>query len=421
MKKLKTIILALTVQCGVAQTTLLTNLQGCYPLNNDNAVNGVTANNPLLNGTIFNVFGATGHTGLPNTAYQFLGNTSSRIELPDNVLLKPNRISFSGWIYIGSPNPAYIVFTKNACGTNQEAYSLGYSSGFFSIAKASGSGVCNRVILSSSVPVTIGQWYHVGFYMDNSIMEIYVNGVQNATTHTIPWGYTTGKNVILGGSQELVDAPFRGILDNLRFYDRRLLAYEFNFLYNNDKPCDFDCPIYQSDRGSQNPTSMVIREDGNTTNAKINSELGSFPFSVTSAAKEEVSAKPIDAKQKQIEEQQKQIETQKQIIEALNQRLKITGNSSSDIQKADNDMGQNEPNPFAKETRVEFNLSAKVKTANMMIYDLFGKQVASFPIEERGSSSILINANKLANGVYVYSIIADNQIIDVKRMVVAQD
>ncbi len=420
MKKLTTLILASALQCGMAQTTLLTNLQACYPLDCDRVINQVPVNNPLLNGTEFNVTCDTGHTGVLNTAYHFAGNSTSRIELPDNVLLKPTAISFSGWFKLDNFNSSYLVFTKNPCWVNQEAYSLGCGAGGFSIAKASGSGVCNRVILGSSVPVALGKWYHVGFYIDNSVMEIYVNGVQNSTTHNIPWGYVAGKKVILGGSQEVFDAPFQGSMDNLRFYDRRLQPQEFEYIFKHDPRCDFDCPVYAGGGGIPDQRSLVIRETGDANQTVTDPISQAFPSPSSPFAKMEVNTM-LTPNEVKLSEQQKQLEAQKLMIEVLTEKLRTAGTSGSSINDNGNAMNQNEPNPFASETRVDFNLSSKVKKADLVVYDLFGKQVATFPIEERGNSFVMLQANKLSNGVYIYSIVADGKTIDVKRMVVAQE
>jgi myo-inositol-hexaphosphate 3-phosphohydrolase len=65
-------------------------------------------------------------------------------------------------------------------------------------------------------------------------------------------------------------------------------------------------------------------------------------------------------------------------------------------------------------------LPAQVSTASLMVYDLSGKQISSFPITEKGSSSITITSEKLAAGIYIYSVIADGKLLDSKRMIVAQ-
>lgn len=119
----------------------------------------------------------------------------------------------------------------------------------------------------------------------------------------------------------------------------------------------------------------------------------------------------------QLADLQKQLEEQKQMISNL-QKGSATGlNQASGV--SDFSMAQNEPNPFSTETVINYNLPEKVMSAYVAVYDLSGKQLATFPISQKGSSSITLSSEKLAAGIYIYSIIADNKTIDSKRMVVA--
>jgi len=120
-----------------------------------------------------------------------------------------------------------------------------------------------------------------------------------------------------------------------------------------------------------------------------------------------------------MQEQQKQIVEQREQISDLSQKLATTTGINELSNNSGFSMSQNEPNPFNGETVVKYTLPAQVKTASMMIYDLTGKQIAVLPITEKGSSSITLTSEKLAAGIYIYSIVADNKIIDSKRMVVA--
>ena len=81
-------------------------------------------------------------------------------------------------------------------------------------------------------------------------------------------------------------------------------------------------------------------------------------------------------------------------------------------------MEQNIPNPFSRETVVNYTLPQQTGSAYMAVYDLSGKQIASFPLNQKGSSAITISSEKLAAGVYIYSIIDDGKLMDSKRMIV---
>jgi hypothetical protein len=121
-----------------------------------------------------------------------------------------------------------------------------------------------------------------------------------------------------------------------------------------------------------------------------------------------------------MQEQQQQIAEQRELIHELMQKVS-TATGINEVKGADGfSMSQNEPNPFKGETTVHYTLPDKVRNAQMNVYDLSGKQIASFPLTEKGSSAITLSSEKLAAGIYIYSIVADDKIVDSKRMVVSQ-
>ncbi|MBR5802849.1 MAG: T9SS type A sorting domain-containing protein [Bacteroidaceae bacterium] len=81
---------------------------------------------------------------------------------------------------------------------------------------------------------------------------------------------------------------------------------------------------------------------------------------------------------------------------------------------------QNNPNPFTENTVIEYSLPESVQTANIYIYDMNGKQIEQIYLTERGESSITINGENLSAGMYLYSLIADGQVIDTKRMILTK-
>ena len=131
---------------------------------------------------------------------------------------------------------------------------------------------------------------------------------------------------------------------------------------------------------------------------------------------------------KAVQEQQQMIEAQQQTIANQQKAIDALLNANTDAKKALQQNGtdkigftmeQNNPNPFTLETTVTYNLPKEITSAYMAVYDLSGKQITSFPINQKGEGSMIINAEKLAPGIYIYSIIGDNKVLDSKRMVVA--
>ncbi len=133
----------------------------------------------------------------------------------------------------------YILYTKNPSTSNNfESYALTLSyTGVFTVVKSYGNAVTKEAINTSSV--IAGTWYHVAMAIGNDSLKLWVNGVLKATnTVTFSFNYLAGKNIYLGSTNESnYYAPFTGVIDNPRFYDRKLNGDEVNALYTNDPTC----------------------------------------------------------------------------------------------------------------------------------------------------------------------------------------
>lgn len=234
MKKIASVCLLLNTFFVAAQS-LTTSLTACYSLDGN-------ANDPInsLNGTLGSAVTLTvNRFNNPNSAYSFNGTSSSYIELPNTPLLKPaDAISFSVWLKPNLNPGSHIIYTKNNQNSNFEAFMLcAYiNSPVFRINKANATN--NNVVLSTTT-ITPGTWYHVVGTIDNTSLNLYINGVLEGTTASTFSGfdYQIGKKVFLGDSQESYSVPYNGSMDNLRFYNRTLTAAEVVQLYNSDPTC----------------------------------------------------------------------------------------------------------------------------------------------------------------------------------------
>ncbi len=119
------------------------------------------------------------------------------------------------------------------------------------------------------------------------------------------------------------------------------------------------------------------------------------------------------------------IKEQQLIIENLQSemtesKLKSTSNSlksdnSTEAYKAK--LYQNIPNPFTEITKIEYFLDEEITTAHIFIYDMHGTQLKNFLLHHKGYGNVTINGGELKAGMYMYTLIADNKVIDTKRMV----
>jgi Chaperone of endosialidase/Secretion system C-terminal sorting domain len=81
---------------------------------------------------------------------------------------------------------------------------------------------------------------------------------------------------------------------------------------------------------------------------------------------------------------------------------------------------QNVPNPFNQQTVINFNVAQNAGVAMIAIYDLNGRQIRSEQVNQRGAGQLVINANELSPGMYIYALIVDGKAADSKRMIVTE-
>lgn len=148
-----------------------------------------------------------------------------------------------------------------------------------------------------------------------------------------------------------------------------------------------------------------------------------------------------------VKEQQIQIETlqglayaQEQDIVALKKELKDccnvnknnsklkSGSIASDglseenqILKKSAELFENSPNPFTLDTEIRCFIPEDSENAIIIIHDLQGVEIESHPVNNKGYCSINISGSKLNAGMYVYTLVVDNKIIDSKRMLLTAE
>lgn len=81
---------------------------------------------------------------------------------------------------------------------------------------------------------------------------------------------------------------------------------------------------------------------------------------------------------------------------------------------------QNTPNPFTENTEIGYAIPEDAKSATLYIYDMNGKQVDEAALSQRGKGTVTLQGSRLEAGIYLYSLIIDGKLIDVKRMVLTK-
>ena len=80
-------------------------------------------------------------------------------------------------------------------------------------------------------------------------------------------------------------------------------------------------------------------------------------------------------------------------------------------------LNQNDPNPFAEQTRISYFIPTEVKEAKIIFFTNTGLVMQTVIINDRGNGQMNIYGEKLSSGIYSYSLIADGKIIDTKKMI----
>ena len=58
--------------------------------------------------------------------------------------------------------------------------------------------------------------------------------------------------------------------------------------------------------------------------------------------------------------------------------------------------------------------------ANVIVYNLEGKQLKELQVQGRGNVSATILGNELSAGMYIYALIVDGKVVDTKRMILTK-
>ena len=90
------------------------------------------------------------------------------------------------------------------------------------------------------------------------------------------------------------------------------------------------------------------------------------------------------------------------------------------IKDIKSELFQNAPNPFKDNTAIKYTIPQNTKSASLLIYDMNGKQINQFVLSQRGMGIVTIEGSQLEAGMYLYSLIVDGTVIDVKRMILTK-
>lgn len=75
------------------------------------------------------------------------------------------------------------------------------------------------------------------------------------------------------------------------------------------------------------------------------------------------------------------------------------------------------PNPFSGTAKLTYSMDSKVDNARIVIYNMIGEEVKNIPVNNP-QGLIILDSDDFESGVYFYSLVANNEILATKKMVV---
>lgn len=234
----------INTEIELEEASLTTGLVAHYRLNEGSGDDYTSNNN---NGTSYNVTSASDRNGSAGRASRFNG-TSSYINIPDKSYLSistTGKLSISVWMKVETLN--FPVTTNDYVhwigkGTsNQHEYTLRvYNQNSDRPSRIS----CYAFNLSGGLgagsyvqePVSLNQWIHIVAVYDkpNNAIKIYKNGVLKKTSTFSSYSITpqNGSAPLRVGTRDFANY-FKGVLDELRIYNRVLTQSEITSLSGN--------------------------------------------------------------------------------------------------------------------------------------------------------------------------------------------
>jgi hypothetical protein len=194
------------------------------------------------------IYGATWTTGKLDDALIFDGN-NDYVQIPNNQSqqISTNQITVSAWIKLNED----VGNTQRRIVCKQEIPNCSWGLEIFG--KSYGSSTGNQIVFHDSDGSTVyyncvsathlntGQWYHIVATDNEGAVRIYLNGLLDTLNNKGAGGIPSQINAPIDISKTNPDFSFffKGLIDDVRIYDRALSAAEVAQLYAIPEPVTF--------------------------------------------------------------------------------------------------------------------------------------------------------------------------------------
>ena len=189
----------------------------------NNAVDSIGTNNgSFINGAAFT-------NGMVGTAFNL--NGSNYVSVPNAVALNPtNVITVECWLYRSALVGPFDPVIKKEDVSNANGYAIEFNANhlLFWVYRNVGGWASS----GGSVPIALGQWYHIAGVYDGAHLLCYTNG-QLASSAAVSGSVGISTNILsIGNDPGNPTRFFNGRLDEVSIYHRALSAAEIASIYN---------------------------------------------------------------------------------------------------------------------------------------------------------------------------------------------
>ena len=172
-------------------------------------------------------------------AYEFKAD-GDQIEVPNHPSLNPANITLSAWIKSPAPDARwrYIIDKGLAPGYNLSISGGAHNNGAATIPGQAHSQILNNLCLGTARKVADGQWHQITTTYDGRQQCIYIDGQLEENMPGRQQSLSNNFNLIIGCGrysliQKDIGQSFRGLIDEVRVFNRALSAEETAFLFTS--------------------------------------------------------------------------------------------------------------------------------------------------------------------------------------------
>ncbi len=366
---------------------------------------GINEDNPDLLNTRF-------VSSTTNDDYAILGSNSSPSGMA--FLARTNMVGYATKLnqnYIGTQIGVLSQSVSTAIGVG-ERYG-----GFFVADAASANGY--------------GLWAEAGFNGSGNAYGIYAVAPTVGGPFVSPTsfaGFFDGDIDVLGNIFNTSDRKLKeNIEDEANAMDRIMALRPSTYTYRMDgKPGQLNLPKGDQHGFIAQDLEEVFPELVTNATAQIRDGKGSSPID---GGSEDYSFKSVNyiglipILTKGIQEQQSTIDRLEaelaEVKELLASNESNKGSNGATLDKA-NVLYQNTPNPFNAQTRIRYQLAEGSQNAEILVFDMNGRQLRAFSDLKAGDNSLLLEGAELEAGMYFYSLIVNGEEIATKRMILTK-